>query len=360
MTISLRGLLQRAPRPVLGIDVSASRVKLVELGPGRRAPMRLERYAIEPIAPGAIVDGNVEQPEAVADALVRAVRRSGTRARLVAMALPSSAVICRRISLPAGLSEEEYEQRVESEASQYVPFPIDEVNLDFQVLGPGARADEDVEVLLAACRRERVEDRVAIAETAGLRPVVVDVEPHAARAAIDLAAAGLPDVRAGQVLAVFDIGHARTAMTVVLDGQTVFEREQPFGGGPLTLDIARRYGLPVEEAEARKRSGELPADYAGELLAPFVEQAATEVARALQLVFTSTPLVRVDRILLAGGVAVTAGLVEAVAARTGVATAIASPFRGMELGAAVREDQLGLDAPALLIGCGLAMRGFDA
>lgn len=359
MASSLQGLFRRGPQPLLGIDVSASSVKLVELAPGARTALRLERYAIEPIERGAIVDGNVEKPEAVADALTRALRRAGTRTRLVALALPSSAVIAKRIVLPAGLLEEDYEVQVESEASQYIPFSMDEVNLDFQVLGPSARSEDDLEVLLAASRKEKVEDRVAIAEMAGLEPVVVDVEPYAARAAIDHVTAFLPNHGDGQILAVFDIGQSSTCLTVVLDGQTVFEREQSFGGSQLTQDIVRLYGLTLEEAELKKKTGDLPDNYGPELLAPFVEQAATEVARALQFIFTSTPHARIDRIFLAGGCAVTAGLAEAVAERTQVPTEIMSPFQGMEVADGIRERQLRLDAPALLVACGLAMRRFD-
>jgi type IV pilus assembly protein PilM len=359
VALSLQGLLRRGTQPILGVDVSASNVKLVELVPGGKTGMRLERYAIEPIERGAIVDGNVEKPEAVADALLRAIRRTGTKTRLAAMALPSSAVIAKRISLPAGLHEEDYELQVENEASQYIPFSIDEVNLDFQILGPAAQSDEDVEVLLAASRKEKVEDRVAIAEMAGLKPVVIDVEPFAARASIDHVTRFLPNQGEGMILAVFDVGQSTTNLTVVLNGQTVFERDQAFGGSQLTQDIVRLYGLTLEEAELKKKSGDLPDNYASELLAPFVEQGATEVARSLQFFFTSTPFTRVDRIFLAGGCAVTAGLAEAVAERTQVPTEIMSPFQGMEVAGGIRERQLRLDAPALMVGCGLAMRRFD-
>ncbi|MFZ4758432.1 MAG: pilus assembly protein PilM [Burkholderiaceae bacterium] len=343
---------------MLGVDVSASNVKLVELVSGTKAGMRLERYAIEPIERGAIVDGNIEKPEAVADALTRAIRRTGTKTKLVAMALPSSAVISKRITLPPGLMEEDYEIQVETEASQYIPFSIDEVNLDFQILGP-AQQSEDVEVLLAASRKEKVDDRVAIAEMAGLRPIVIDVEPYAARAAIDHVTGYLPNHGDGMILAVFDIGQQATNLTVVLNGQTLFERDQSFGGSQLTQDIVRLYGLTLEEAELKKKSGDLPDNYQSELLAPFIEQGATEVARSLQFFYTSTPYTRVDRIFLAGGCAVTAGFAEAVAERTQVPTEIMSPFQGMEVAGGIRERQLRLDAPALMVGCGLAMRRFD-
>ena len=358
MAFSLQGLFRRTSQPMLGIDISASNVKLVELVPGTKAGIRLERYAIESIERGAIVDGNIEKPEAVADALTRAIRRTGTKTKLAAMALPSSAVISKRITLPAGLMEEDYETQVETEASQYIPFSIDEVNLDFQILGPALQGD-DVEVLLAASRKEKVDDRVAIAEMAGLKPIVIDVEPYAARAAIDHVTGYLPNHGDGMILAVFDIGQQTTNLTVVLNGLTIFERDQTFGGSQLTEDIVRLYGLTLEEAELKKKSGDLPDNYASVLLAPFIEQGATEVARSLQFFYTSTPYTRVDRIFLAGGCAVTAGFAEAIAERTQVPTEIMSPFQGMEVAGGIRERQLRLDAPALMVGCGLAMRRFD-
>ncbi len=359
MGFGLQSLFTRGPAPLIGVDFSASSIKVVELAVGKQTAMRLERYAIEPIERGAIVDGNVDRHEAVADALLRALRKAGITTKQVAMALPSSSVITKRISLPADLSEDDYELQVETEASQYIPFAIDEVNLDFQVLGPSSTAEDSVDVLLAASRKEKVDDRVMIAEMAGLKPVIMDVEPYAARISIDHLIGQLPAGGEGKILAVFDVGQTATRLAVVYNGQTVFEREQPFGGNQLTQDIVRLYGLTVEEAEQKKRTGDLPDNYRTELLKPFVEQGATDIHRALQFFFTSTPYTKVDRILLAGGAAVTPGLVEAVTEKCEVPAEILSPFQGMELGDGVLERQMRLDAPALLVSCGLAMRRFD-
>lgn len=360
MAFSLPSLFRRGSAPLLGIDLSASSIKVVELVPGQKVPMRVEHYAIEPIERGAVNDGNVEKPEVVGEALNRALRKLGTRTREVALALPSAAVITKRIMLPAGLTEEEYEAQVESEASQYIPFAIDDVNLDFQILGPAANSEEEVEVLLAASRKEKVEDRVAVAELAGLKPVVVDAEPYAARVAVDHVSKFISNNGQGQVIAVFDIGQNITNLTIVLNGQTIFEREQAYGGHQLTQDIVRTYGLTQEEAELKKKTGELPDNYTSGILEPFVEQGAIDISRALQFFFTSTPYTRVDRIYLAGGTAVVPGLVEAVAERTQVPTEIFWPFEGMEISKTIRERQLKIDAPSLLVAAGLAMRRFGA
>ncbi|HPU53154.1 MAG TPA: pilus assembly protein PilM [Burkholderiaceae bacterium] len=360
MGLNLPNFVKRSQPALLGIDLSASSVKVVELVPGQKAAMRLQRYAIEPIERGAVTDGNIERPEQVAEALGRAMRRMSTRTREVAMAMPSSAVITKRIALPAGLPEEDYELQVESEASQYIPFAIEEVNLDFQILGPSAADPDEVEVLLAASRKEKVEDRVAVAEMCGLRPVVVDIDSYASRMAVDHVSAFLPNGGQGQIIAVFDIGQMVTGVSIVLNGQTIFEREQSFGGQQLTQDLMRLYGLSPEEAEVKKKTGELPENYQTDVLQPFIEQGVADVARALQFFFTSTPYARVDRIYLIGGSCVVPGLCESIAERTEVPTEILSPFQGMEIADSIRERQLRLDAPALVTACGLALRRFDA
>jgi type IV pilus assembly protein PilM len=350
--------LSAAP-PLVGLDIGSSSVKLVELSVVGSA-LRLERYAIELLPRGAVVDGNIDQVDTVADAVRRCWRRSGCQIKHVAMALPAAAVITKRIALPGNLREGELELQVESEASQYIPFALDEVSLDFQVLGPVANAPDDVEVLIAASRREKVEDRIAVAQAAGLKPVVMDVESYAMRAAVERLINQLPNQGQGFVIAVFYIGASSTALTVMHDGEVIYEREQSFGGQQLTGDIARSYGIPAEEAEQKKRAGDLPVNYERDVLRPFIETAITEITRALQFFFTSTPYTRVDQIMLTGGSAVLPGLAEALMERAQVPTAVVSPFKGMEQGPGVRDKQLRLDAPALMTPCGLAMRRFDA
>lgn len=344
---------------MLGVDLCTSGVKVVELGPGRKTALRLERYVVEPIPAGAIVDGNIEQSDAIVDALTRALRRLGSKVKLAALAMPSSAVITRKITLQGGLAEEDYEFQVEAEATQFIQFPIEEVNLDFQIIGPAPGPGDEVEVLVAASRKDKVEDRVAIADLCGLRAVVMDIDTYAWREVLDLVLATLPDEGRGQVVALMDIGAVTTGVTMFVDGQSIFERTQAIGGARLTIELARVYGFTQEEAESRKKTGDLPQNYRTDVLAPFVEEVAAEAARAIQFFFASAPYTRVDRIYLAGGTSVVAGLAEAVEARTNIATEILNPFVGMEIAETVRERQLRLDAPALLTACGLAMRSFD-
>jgi type IV pilus assembly protein PilM len=359
LALEIGSLFGKKNAPLLGIDISTSGVKLVELSDAGKDGLRLERYASEPLPRGAVVDGNIENIEQVADAVRRVWKKSGSRAKLVALGMPPASVITKKIVLQAGLSEDELEMQVENEANQYIPFALDEVSLDFDVIGNMPNSTDDIEVLLAASRKEKVEDRVAVAEAAGLKPTVMDIESYAARAAIDRITLQLPNNGQGQVIALFQIGAQIMHISVLLDGQPIYEREQPFGGNQLTQDIVRAYGLSPEDAEMKKKSNELPEGYERELLEPFLESAAIEVARAIQFFFTSTPYTRIDQIFLAGGCAIIPGLVDIVASRTNVSTSVVSPFKGMQLATSVREKQLRIDAPAFLVACGLALRRFD-
>ncbi|BBN89812.1 pilus assembly protein PilM [Azospira sp. I09] len=295
-------------KPLIGLDISSSAVKMVELSGNAKDGFRVERYTIEVLSRDVIADGNIVNLEAAAESVKRAWKRMGTSTRQVAMALPAAAVITKKIIVPAGQREEELEVLVESEANQYIPFALEEVNLDFQVIGPAPSSPDEVEVLIAASRKEKVEDRVAVAEAAGLKAAVMDVESYAALAAFELIERQLPDQGKNQVVAIVDIGANVTNLTVMRNGQQVYAREQAFGGAQLTQDIVRQYGMSFEEADAAKRNGGLPENYEAELLRPFMESLALEVSRALQFFFTSTQYNQVNHLVLAGGCAAIPGL----------------------------------------------------
>ncbi len=357
--IDLSSLFAGKTRPLIGLDISSSAVKLVELSDVNGRQRRLERYAMESLPRDAVSDGNIAQLDVVTDAVRRAWKRMQTTTRLVAMALPAGAVITKKIILPAGLRETEMEIQVESEANQYIPFAIDEVNLDFQIVGPAPGGEDEVEVLIAASRKEKVEDRVAVAEAAGLKPAVMDVESFASQAALDLVRAQLPEGGQGRIVALVDAGANMLKTTIFRNDQQLYSREQPFGGNQLTQDIARQYGMSTEEAESAKRTGGLPENYEIELLRPFMDSLALEISRALQFFFTSTTFNQVDHVILAGGCAVIPGLDQTIAGRTQVPTLTANPFSGMALSQRVRPKNLSADAPALMVATGLALRRFD-
>ncbi|MDZ4145339.1 MAG: pilus assembly protein PilM [Betaproteobacteria bacterium HGW-Betaproteobacteria-3] len=356
--ISLGSLFNRQPAPLLGLDISSSSVKLVELGRDRAGNLVLERCAMEPLERGWVTDGNVEKFDEVAEAVRRVVKKSGTRAKNVALALPPSAVITKKIILPGGMSEQELEIQVESEANQYIPFSLDEVSLDFCVVGPSPTSAGDVEVLIAASRKEKIQDRQGLAEAAGLKPVIIDVESYASRLATSRLISGLPNQGVDTMVALFEVGAFTTSMQVIRNEEVLYDRDQAFGGAQLTQLIVRQYGFSPEEAESKKRSGELPEDYASGVLEPFVDSMAQEVGRALQFFFTSTPYNRVDYVMLAGGSAALPGLTEAVTQHTSFACNLVNPFEGMEWSDTVRDRKVRREAPSYLTSCGLAMRRF--
>ena len=344
---------------LIGVDISSSSIKLVELADAGKGAFRLERYSIEPLAKDVVADGNIANLDQVSDALKRGWKRLGSRHRNVAMALPAAMVITKKIIVPSGQKEEELELMVEAEANQYIPFALDEVNLDFQILGPAPNNPDEVEVLIAASRKEKVEDRVAIAEAAGLKPRVMDVESYATQEAFKLIAPSLPANGRDQNIALLDIGAHVTHFYVLRNNQFLFSRDQAFGGNQLTHDIQRAFNLSPDEAESAKKNQGLPENYDADVLQPFMETLALEVTRALQFFFTSTSYSQVDQVILAGGCALLPGLDELVAKRAGVATLIANPFASMRASERIRPRQLALDAPMLLVACGLALRSFE-
>ncbi|OFZ90419.1 MAG: pilus assembly protein PilM [Betaproteobacteria bacterium RBG_16_64_18] len=341
------------------MDISSSSIKMVELVDAGKGAIRVERYVIEPLPKEAVVDGSIANLEAVEETVGRGWKKLATRTKNVAMALPTAAVITKKIIVPAGLREEELELQVETEANQYIPFALEEVNLDFQVVGPAPSSPEEVEVLIAASRKERVEDRVAVAQAAGLKALVMDVESYAMQAAFDLIKKQFPNDAKDQNIALVDVGANVMNITVLRNEQPVYTREQAFGGNQLTQDIMRQYGMSHEEAEAAKRSGGLPETYDAEVLRPFIENAALEIQRAMQFFFTSTQFNSIEHILLFGGSAAIPGLEEAVSTRTQVNTLIANPFASMAVNPRIQLKKLIADAPSLMIACGLAMRRFD-
>jgi type IV pilus assembly protein PilM len=355
----LERLFKRRSPPLVGVDITSSAIKMVEVAQAGPGLYRVERYAIEPLPKDSVSEGNINNLDAVSEALKRCHKRLGTNIKNIALALPNAAVISKKILVASGQSEEDMELQVETEANQYIPFALDEVNLDFQVLGPAPNSTEDVEILIAASRKEKIEDVVAAAEAAGLKAMVVDVDLFAAQAAFELIEAQLPEGGKDLNIAMVDVGASVMQVNILRNDQSIYLREQPFGGNQLTQEIQNKFGLSAEEAEAAKRAGGLPDNYESEVLQPFVDTMGLEIARALQFFFTSTQFNQVNYIVLCGGCAAIPGADDIVKKRTQVDTIIANPFASMALSSKIRPRNLAQDAPSLMVACGLAMRRFD-
>jgi len=358
-TAFLGKLLVKKKPPLLGVDISASSVKVLELSQAGEH-FRVERYAVEPMPQNAMVEHSITEVDQVAQAIARAVKRSGTRLKHAALAVPGSHVISKIVSMPAGLNDHDMQTQIEMEADRHIPYPLDEVNMDFHVLGSTSEGADQVNVLLAACRKEIVDDYAAVADGAGLTPTVIDIETYAMENAYGLIARNMAGAGMEKTVALMDIGATTTTINVMHNSRSVYTRDHTFGGRQLTEEIQRRYGLSYEEAGLAKKQGGLPDNYQTDVLRPFMEALCQEVMRALQFFYSSSPFNSVDQVLLAGGCAQIAGIDELLAARVGVAAAVANPFSNMSLATRIKPQMLGADAPSLMISCGLALRGFDA
>jgi len=342
---------------LIGVDISSTAVKLLQLGQtGGR--YRVEHYAVEALPPNAVVEKNIVEVEAVGEAIRRAFNRSGAKTKFAAAAVAGSAVITKVIPMPGDLSEEDMEAQIEIEANQYIPYPIEEVSLDFEVLGPIKDNPEMVNVLLAASRTENVDLRVAALDLGGLTPKVMDVEAFAMENAFRLVSDQL-SVPKDAVVAMVDVGATMTTLIVLKNQRTIYSREQVFGGKQLTDEVMRRYGLSYEEAGMAKRQGGLPESYEAEALEPFKDAMTQQISRLLQFFFAGSEYSRVDQIVLAGGCASIPGVADKVEEHMGVPCVIANPLADMSLSGRVQAQSLMQDAPALMIACGLALRSFD-
>ena len=343
---------------VLGLDISSSSVKLLELSKqGDR--FRVESYAVVPLPAHAVVENNITDVEAVGDVIKRVVSKSRSGIKQAAVAVSGSAVITKEIQMDGGINEFEMEDQIALEADQYIPYSLDEVAIDFEVQGPSETNPDKVDVLIAACRKENVDVRKDALNIAGLTTKVVDVEAYALERAYQLIGSQLNAHGDDLVVAIMDVGVTMATLSVIAKGKTVYTREQVFGGKQLTEEIQRRYGLLLEEAGLAKKQGGLPDDYEAEVLNPFREAVVQQVARAMQFFFGASQYNSVDYVVLAGGTSAIPGLVNMVEEKTGTPTLVANPFADMSISSRVNASALSNDAPSLLIACGLAMRSFD-
>jgi len=344
--------------PMVGIDISATAVKLLELSRGG-GKYRVESYAVEPLPSNSVVDKNINDIEAVGEAVSRAWKKSGSKTKFAVAAVAGSAVITKMITMPGDISEDDMETQIQLEADQYIPFPLEEVALDFEVIGPSESNPDRVDVLLAASRSDVVDARVAVLDTADLVAKVIDVEAFALENSVKLLADDLFQGAQDQIIAVADVGSSVTTFSVLENMKIIYSREQQFGGQQLTEDIQRRYGLSYEEAGLAKRQGGLPDNYEPEVLEPFKESLAQQISRAQQFFYSSSSITNIDHLLLAGGCASIHGIAELVESKIGVPTSIVNPFANMSLSSKVPAQSLANDAPALMVACGLALRSFD-
>jgi len=346
------GLFGKNSKTLLGVDISSSAVKLLELSTsgGRYC---LENYVIRQLPANAVVEKNISDVDAVGESIREAISLMKPSMKEAAVAVAGSAVITKIIEMNAALTDSEMENQIIVEADQYIPYPLSEVAIDFERQDSSGNESDFVNVLLAACRKDNVESRVEALQYGGLTAKVVDIEAYAMERAFSLVTEQLGDV---STVAIVDIGATATTLHVLLDGKTIYTREQLFGGGQLVEEVQRRFAMSAIEAETAIKRGILPQEFEPEILTPFKESVVEQVSRSLQFFFSSSQYNDVDCIVLAGGVAAIGGLKELVREQLATPVVVANPFSKLTIGSKVNKTMLENDAPSLMIACGLAMR----
>jgi type IV pilus assembly protein PilM len=346
-------------RPLLGLDITTSSVKLIELSMAG-GQFRVESYAAEPTPHNAINEKAIVDAEAVGEAIRRAVKRSGAKSREAAVAISGDAAITKVIQMPKNLNEADLEGQVEMQADQYIPFPMEEVSYDFQRIGPSEKDPEMIDVLLVATRTENVEQRQAAVQAAGLTARLVDVEAFALENACKLLTHQMPDGGIDRTIAVIDFGASSTTFSVLKDLKVIYTRDFAFGGQQLTEEIMRTYGLSMEEAGRAKKEGGLPSNYQPEVLDPFLDDMTQQVSRSLQFYLASgSGREQPEKILVCGGCANIVGVDDVISSRVGIPSERGDPLGQMKLSSRAKAQAVKKDATALLTACGLALRSFD-
>ncbi len=346
-------------KPVLlGVDISSSAVKLLELSQQLHS-YRVESYAVVPLSAGSMVEKSIKDPGMLANTISQAHTNSGSSLKHSAIAIADSSVITKILPIDSGLSDHEIEDHIMLEADKFIPYPLEEVSIDFDIIGASAKHPDYLDILVAASRSENVQIRVDTMDTAGLDVEVVDVESYAVERACRLMANALPNGGVDETVAIVDIGSLLTNLTVLYNMRTIFTREEVFGGALLTKNIQRHYGMNYAEAGLAKKQGNLPDDYANEVLAPFIQSAVLQVRRSLQFFFSASQHNKINHILLAGGTASLPDLATIIENEIGIPTSVANPFANMEISDRVDATALANDATSLLLCCGLALRSFD-
>ena len=340
----------------LGIDIGTSAVKVVEMSESRDR-YKVERFAVEPLPRNIIVENAITDIDRVSKAVRAAVEKSGSKCKHAVIAIAAAQSMSKILSLSGEMRGLELEQQIELEAEHYVPFPLADTNLDYEILGANSENPSNVDVLLSACRKEIVEERVSVLTAAGLTPIIVDITSLANERALELVAASLPNGGVEKVVAIVDYGVTSSHLYVVHNKRLIYQRDFPFGGKSLTESIQRRFGVSYTEAENKKRNGNLPENYRQDILTPFLSAMGQEASRAIQLFVSSSNFDRVDHVFLTGGCSALPKAVGRVEEKTEISTRLANPFVNTKLSSNVAKDRLYRYAPLLNTACGLAMRG---
>lgn len=354
----LSKLWNKSTSLMVGIDIGSHSVKAVLLSEAKDG-YQLESFSVEPMPKGAIVDRKIQDIEAIGSVIRKIRKQVLSNVQNAVIAVSGSTVITKIIYMDVLLTDDELASQIEIEADSLIPYPLDEVNLDFEKLEVNESDPSKVNVLLSAVRTETIEARVAALDGGGFSTKVVDVESYALSRASDLCVSQLPDDVNDKVVAFIDIGATMTLFTVTEDGKNIYTRDQLFGSEQYTRSIVSYYNKSFEEAETQKVYGGLPTSYTFEVLAPFQTTLIQQIRRAIQMYLTFSGKEKLDYLVISGGTAALENIQDLLTTELGIYTVVANPFNNMLVSDQVDEQQLMIVAPQLMVATGLALRSFS-
>ena len=339
---------------LVGLDIGSSTLKLVELKE-RKGEFSLVRLGVESLSPEAIVDGSIMDSSLVVDAIRRLNEATGVKAERFATSLSGHSVIIKKISMPA-MPEEDLAEQIQWEGEQYIPFDINDVRLDYVVLSEGEPGRDNMDVLLVAVKRDKVNDYVSVISQTGKVPALVDVDVFAIQNAYE----ANYDLDPRRVVALVNIGAGVTNIHILSRGSTVFWRDIGVGGNQFTEALQREYNLSFDQAERLKR-GETVDRYgpveARRVLDAISGDLATELQKTFDFFAATSSEGPVDELVLSGGGALTPNLQQVLRDRFGLPVEMMDPLRRVTY----RESEfdrawLSSISPMLAVAVGLAVR----
>jgi type IV pilus assembly protein PilM len=348
-------------KPLIGIDIGSHAIKLVRLSRAGDS-FQLLNLGLLPLPPDAVVDGVISDIPAVQARLQRLVTGEKIAERKVALALSGHSVIVKKIQI-VQMSEEELANAMPYEAEQHIPFDVYDVNTDFQILDAhdkGSSRSGQMEVLLAAAKKGRVEELCRVAEGANLEPAVIDVDMLALMNGFEL---NYPEATHGQVISLIHLGASMMTVLILKNGLSLFQRDIPFGGNQYTAALQNALAVSREEAEALKLGGRPRNQWQGDVLAALravTEEIVIEIQRSVEFYRASAGDEPIDTVYLSGGCAGMKGLCEILAARLKLPVERVNPFRRIDIPERLFDvDYVSEMGPMAAVAVGLAIRQKD-
>ena len=345
-------------KDLLGLDIGSNAIKLVELKRGKNS-YELVHMGVSALSPDVIVDGALMNSGAIVDAIAELLQETKTKHKNVATSISGTSVIIKKISLPV-MTSQELQENIQWEAEQYIPFDINDVNVDFHILGEEGEEQGKMGVILVAAKKDLVNDYTAVIAESGLVPQCVDVDAFAVGNAFEWNYAE----RLSEIIALINIGASVSNINVIKNGVSTFVRDITSGGNTVTEMIQKNLGIQYEDAERMKRAGQGDSDEmvpqeVNDIIEQVSQNIASEVARSLDFYSATNADDRISRIYLSGGMALTAGLDTLIERAVGYPVELLNPFQNISVSKKIDADELATIAPSLAVAVGLAMRRMD-